>query len=100
MGEGSMMWAGLNCFKTNSVIVKLDRYCDNLVGERYKKHQNPKVSLILKAYLGLLGYYGKFIPNLAHTIAPLYRLLGASTPWQWTFQEQNAFEASKELLAA
>ena len=40
------------------------------------------------------------MPNLAHTIAPLYRLLGASTHWQWTSQEQNAFEPSKELLAA
>ena len=60
----------------------------------------PKSVTELKAYLGLLSYYGKFIPNLAHTIAPLYHLLGTSTPWQWTFQEQNAFVAFKELLAA
>ena len=32
----------------------------------------------LKAYLGLLTYYGKFLPNLATTLAPLYHLLGAS----------------------
>jgi len=29
----------------------------------------------LKAFLGLLTYYGKFIPNLSTTLAPLYRLL-------------------------
>ena len=39
--------------------------------------------------------------SVAHTIASLYRLLWyASTPWQWISQEQSAFEASKELLAA
>ena len=40
------------------------------------------------------------MPNLAYMIAPLYRLLYASTSGQWTSQEQNAFEPSKELLAA
>ena len=40
------------------------------------------------------------MPNFAHTIATLYHLLFASTPWQWTSQEQNAFEASKDFLAA
>ena len=26
----------------------------------------------LKSYLGLLSYYGKFLPNLSSTLAPLY----------------------------
>lgn len=29
----------------------------------------------LKAYLGLLSYYSKFLPNLSTTLAPLYSLL-------------------------
>ena len=65
-----------------------------------QKAPEPKNVTELKAYLGLLSYYGRFMPNFAHTIAPLYRLLCASTHWQWTSHEQNAFEASKELLAA
>ena len=65
-----------------------------------QKAPEPKNVTELKAYLGLLSYYGRFMPNLAHMIAPLYHLLCASTHWQWTSQEQNAFEASKELLAA
>ena len=36
----------------------------------------------LKSYLmGLLTYYGKFLPNLATTLAPLYKLLKASARW-------------------
>jgi hypothetical protein len=29
----------------------------------------------LKAYLGLLNFYGKFIPNLSTELEPLYQLL-------------------------
>ena len=65
-----------------------------------QKAPEPKSVTNLKHISGLLSYYGKLMPNLAHMIAPLYRLLGASTPWQWTSQEKNVFEASKELLAA
>lgn len=36
-----------------------------------QKAPEPKSVTELKAYLGLLSYYGKFIPNLAHMIAPL-----------------------------
>ena len=29
----------------------------------------------LRSFLGLINYYGKFFPNLAHTLAPLFSLL-------------------------
>ena len=43
----------------------------------------------LKSYIGILSYYGKFLPNLATTLAPLYTL-----PWRWTDEEQAAFATS------
>ena len=33
----------------------------------------------LKSFVGLLYYYGKFLPNLSTTLAPLYQLLKSST---------------------
>ena len=54
----------------------------------------------LKSYLGLLSYYGKFLPNLSSTLAPLYSLLHASTPWKWTNTEKEAFKASQQLLTS
>lgn len=35
----------------------------------------------LKSFLGLLNYYGKFVPNLSTVLAPLHRLLHKSTSW-------------------
>ncbi|XP_055706053.1 uncharacterized protein K02A2.6-like isoform X1 [Phlebotomus papatasi] len=41
--------------------------------------QRPRDVTSLKAYLGLLTYYGKFIKNLSMKLAPLYSLLKAGT---------------------
>ena len=58
----------------------------------------PKNVQELKAYLGLLNYYHKFLPNLSSEIAPLYALLKAETKWKWNTQEVKAFQRSKDLL--
>ena len=54
----------------------------------------------LKSYLGLLSYYGKFLPNLSSTLAPLHNLFRRSTPWCWTSEEKRAFALSKQLLTS
>ena len=54
----------------------------------------------LKAYLGLLTYYSKFLPNMATVLAPMYQLLHASVRWQWTAAQTKSFEQSKELLTS
>ena len=58
----------------------------------------PKNCTELKAYLGLINYYNKFMPNLSTELAPLYHLLQKATPWQWREKENTAFEKSKQLL--
>ncbi|KAG1937540.1 retrotransposable element [Pimephales promelas] len=52
----------------------------------------------LKAYLGLLNYYNKFLPNLATLLAPLHLLLRKEVPWMWKKPQQEAFKDSKSLL--
>ena len=54
----------------------------------------------LKAYLVLLTYYSKFLPNLATLLAPLYQLLQSGTSWKWSSEEERAFENSKKLLVS
>ena len=54
----------------------------------------------LKAYLGLLTYYSKFLPNMATVLSPLYQLLQKDTKWQWTANGRKAFLASKDLLTS
>jgi len=54
----------------------------------------------LKAFLELLTYYGKFLPNLAITLAPLYSLLKKDAKWSWSSQQIETFQRSKELLTS
>lgn len=52
----------------------------------------------LRAYLGLVNCYGRFLPGLSRMLAPLYALLQKGTRWQWTEKEQVAFNRSKAAM--
>ena len=54
----------------------------------------------LRSFLGLLNYYGKFIPNLATLIHPLNSLLQHAKPWAWTKECSQAFQQAKEALSS
>ena len=60
----------------------------------------PRNVTELKSYLGLLSYYGKFLPNLSTHLAPLYHLLGKDVPWTWSTAQKKAFQQSKQLLTS
>ena len=77
-----------------------------------RQAERPVNQSQLQAYLGLLGYYRKFLPNLSQEIAPLTELLkaeyksdssgkGSSKPdpkFKWGKKEEQAFQRSKRLL--
>ncbi|XP_061909872.1 uncharacterized protein K02A2.6-like [Entelurus aequoreus] len=52
----------------------------------------------LRSFLGLLNYYGRFIPNLASLLQPLHELLRQDKTWKWTASCQEAFEKAKGAL--
>lgn len=54
----------------------------------------------LRAFLGLVNYYGRFMPNQSTVLAPLYRLLKDQIEWEWKRPEQKAFEQCKDLLTS
>ena len=54
----------------------------------------------LKSFLGLLNYYGRFVPNLSTVLAPLHRLLEKRTSWTWGTEQQQAFDRVKALLTS
>ena len=58
----------------------------------------PTIVTELKAYLGLLTYYRRFLPHLPSVLAPLYVLLQTDTLWRWTLTEQKPFKRSKESV--
>ena len=51
----------------------------------------PKNVAELQSYLGMLNYYGQFIPSLATTLEPLHRLLRREARWEWKSEQEEAF---------
>ena len=58
----------------------------------------PKNVAQLKAFLGLVNYYAKFLKNMASILAPLYKLLHKNVKWTWGKEQQSGFEQIKEQL--
>jgi hypothetical protein len=58
----------------------------------------PKSVSELRSFLGLCNYYRDFVDSHSRLAAPLTRLTGASTAFQWSEIEENAFNALKEAL--
>ena len=54
----------------------------------------------LRSFLGMLNYYGRFIPDLATVLQPLNELLNKGKKWQWTLACQSAFQKAKALLVS
>ena len=52
----------------------------------------------LRSFLGLLNYYGRFIPNLSSLIHPLHKLLCKNAAWKWSRSCESAFNRAKQAL--
>lgn len=52
----------------------------------------------LQAYLGMVNYYSRFLPNLSTVLAPLYCLLQKGVEWSWGERQEQAWTESKRLL--
>jgi len=54
----------------------------------------------LKAFLGLCGYYRRFIPNFSKIAKPMTELLRKNTPSVWNQRIDEAFITLKDLLTS
>ena len=54
----------------------------------------------LRSFLGLVNYYGRFIPNLATVARPLNMLLRKNCQWKWSGDQAQAFDRLKNRLAS
>ena len=58
----------------------------------------PKTQKDIKSFLGLAGYYRKFIADFSAIARPLTNLLKKENEWNWTEQEQASFDLLKFKL--
>ena len=55
----------------------------------------------LKAFLGSVQFYAKFLPSDLATIAePLYKLTKKTIKWEWQPEHQNSFQRLRDLLSS
>ncbi|KAL5473688.1 hypothetical protein EMCRGX_G028207 [Ephydatia muelleri] len=54
----------------------------------------------LKSFIGLVNYYSKFLPCLADTLAPLYKLLAKHQPLHWGKEQADVFQKAKSQLSS
>ena len=54
----------------------------------------------LRSFLGLVNYYGRFLPNVSTTLHPLNRLLQKRAAWVWFKKCEKAFQAIKGMLSS
>ena len=84
-------------------------YCGYVINGRGIKPVEAKVDAIqnapvpenvtqLRAFLGMLNYYHRFLPDIATVLEPLHKLLRQGTKWCWKTEQQMAFDKSKKLL--
>lgn len=52
----------------------------------------------LKSFLGMINYYGKFLPDLSSELHPLYDLLKKNVRFCWSKSCEEAFRKVKEML--
>ena len=58
----------------------------------------PETVHDIRSFLGLAGYYRRFIPQFARIAAPLTELTKKTVPWRWSLREGEAFNALKDAL--
>ena len=63
--------------------------------EAIRKLTPPTTTKQIKSFLGLLGFYRRFIKDFAKIFSPLVALLSKEATWEWGTKQQLAFEGLK-----
>ena len=66
--------------------------------ESIRKMPAPRTAKEVKQFLGLIGYYRKFVPRFADISRPLTKLTRHNVVFEWTDQCSKAFNHLRELL--
>ncbi|KAL9967719.1 hypothetical protein ACROYT_G026008 [Oculina patagonica] len=74
----------------NTDPAKVERVCEWPV---------PENATEVKSFLGLVGYYRRFVPNFAQVARPLHNLTQAKVDFVWTLECQLSFETMKTSLS-
>jgi hypothetical protein len=60
----------------------------------------PKNVGQLRSFLGMVSYYGSFLPEMQNLRGPLDELTKKGIDWKWTEKQTKAFQKLKEVLGS
>lgn len=63
-----------------------------------KNFPRPKNAKNIKQFLGLAGYYRRFLPKFSNTVKPLTALLQKDQVFKWQEPQENAFVTLRDQL--
>ena len=63
-----------------------------------RSYQRPPNLRALRRFLGMVGFYARFIHDFSGRAAPLHCLRRKGVPFQWGEEHQKAFEDLKQAL--
>ena len=60
----------------------------------------PTSAKEVASFLGTTNFYLKFVPHHADTEEPLRRLFRKDVPWEWTYEQDQAFRTLKHTITS
>ncbi|GJR64604.1 putative reverse transcriptase domain-containing protein [Tanacetum coccineum] len=66
--------------------------------EAVKNWKPPKTPTEIRSFLGLAGYYRRFIANFSKIAKPLTLLTQKNQKFEWGDEQENAFQTLKDML--
>ena len=102
----------MNSVLTGLQGIKCIVYIDDVVidGNSLENHNSKLIEVLefpapscqknIKSFLGLAGYYRKFIRNFSDIISPISKLLRKGQEFIWNDEQQNSFETLKSKLTS
>lgn len=60
----------------------------------------PKSCRDIRSFIGLSGYYRRFIPNYSKITKPMTSLLKKDVPFKWGESQQHSFDTCKKILTS
>ena len=76
--------------------VRTDLLANKMRPGKHSRNKDGKTGI--RSFLGVVGFFRKFIKGFARLARPLTDLLKAEKSFQWEEEQQSAFEALKEAI--